>query len=183
MTNENFARLLRGLTIAVGDRRNRILLYQFLAAEIRALHCSYGVGDGESYKRTGVKARIVGTCPLKNNDIPHPAFQWIWERQDISETAKKTMYWDCVFVANAFMKGDYPPPTAVPGMMELAIDIANARKLFHAACIDCKNIDCSGRDIDCGHKPFLEKISCEADKKRIMMGCEAKKLVCTSTCS
>ena len=51
MTNENFARLLRGLTIAVGNRSNRILLYQFLAAEIRALHCSYGVGDGESYKR------------------------------------------------------------------------------------------------------------------------------------
>src|SRR5262249_184669 len=51
MTNENLARLLRGLTIAVGNRRNRILLYQFLAAEIRALHCSYGVGDGESYKR------------------------------------------------------------------------------------------------------------------------------------
>jgi len=49
--NENFARLLRGLTIAVGNRRNRILLYQFLAAEIRALHCSYGVGDDESYKR------------------------------------------------------------------------------------------------------------------------------------
>jgi hypothetical protein len=51
-TNENFARLLRGLTIAVGKRRNRILLYQFLAAEIRALHCSYGVGDREFYKRT-----------------------------------------------------------------------------------------------------------------------------------
>ena len=50
MTNENFARLLRGLTIAVGNRTNRILLYQFLAAEIRALHCSYGVGDDESYK-------------------------------------------------------------------------------------------------------------------------------------
>ena len=31
MTNENFARLLRGLTIAVGNRKNRILLYQFLA--------------------------------------------------------------------------------------------------------------------------------------------------------
>jgi hypothetical protein len=30
MTNENFARLLRGLTIAVGNRRNRILLYRFL---------------------------------------------------------------------------------------------------------------------------------------------------------
>jgi len=51
MTNENLARLLRGLTIAVGNRTNRILLYQFLAAEIRALHCSYGFGDVESYKR------------------------------------------------------------------------------------------------------------------------------------
>ena len=51
MTNENFARLLRGLTIAVGNRKNRILIYRFLAAEIRALHYSYGVGDGESYRR------------------------------------------------------------------------------------------------------------------------------------
>ena len=51
LTNKNFARLLNGLTIAVGNRRNRILIYQFLAAEIRALHYSYGVGDGESYKR------------------------------------------------------------------------------------------------------------------------------------
>jgi hypothetical protein len=51
MTNENFARLLRGLTFAVGKRTNRILLYQFIAAEIRALHCSYGLGDDESYKR------------------------------------------------------------------------------------------------------------------------------------
>ena len=51
MTNENLARLLNGLTIAVGNRKNRILFYQFLAAEIRALHHSYGVGDSESYKR------------------------------------------------------------------------------------------------------------------------------------
>jgi hypothetical protein len=51
MTNENFARMLRGLTFAVGKRTNRILLYQFIAAEIRALHCSYGIGDEESYKR------------------------------------------------------------------------------------------------------------------------------------
>ena len=50
-TNENLARLLKGLTIAVGNRRNRIVFYQFLAAEIRALHYSYGVGDSESYKR------------------------------------------------------------------------------------------------------------------------------------
>jgi hypothetical protein len=52
MTGENLARLLKGLTIAVGHRKNRIWLYQFLAAEIRALHYSYGVGDNESYKRT-----------------------------------------------------------------------------------------------------------------------------------
>src|SRR5882672_6823843 len=51
MTGQNLARLLRGLTIVVGHRKNRILLYQFLAAEIRALHYSYGVGDSESYKR------------------------------------------------------------------------------------------------------------------------------------
>jgi hypothetical protein len=50
ITGENLARLLRGLTIAAGHRKNRILLYQFLAAEIRALHYSYGVGDSESYK-------------------------------------------------------------------------------------------------------------------------------------
>src|SRR5947208_4675316 len=52
MTNENFARLLRGLTIAVGNRKNRILFYRFLVAEIRALHYSYGIGDAESYQST-----------------------------------------------------------------------------------------------------------------------------------
>jgi hypothetical protein len=51
MTSENATRLLKGLTIAVGNRKNRILFYQFLAAEIRALHESYGVGDDESYKK------------------------------------------------------------------------------------------------------------------------------------
>jgi len=51
MRNENFSRLLRGLTIAVGNRKNRVLLYRFLAAEIRALHYSYGIGDDVSYKR------------------------------------------------------------------------------------------------------------------------------------
>ena len=35
----------------MGNRKNRILFYQFLAAEIRALHYSYGVGDSESYNR------------------------------------------------------------------------------------------------------------------------------------
>jgi hypothetical protein len=51
MTRENLARLLNGLTVAVGHRTNRILFYRFLAAEIRALHYSHGVGDQESYQR------------------------------------------------------------------------------------------------------------------------------------
>ena len=51
ITNENFARLLNGLTIAVGNRNNRVLFYRFLVAEIRALHYSHGVGDIESYER------------------------------------------------------------------------------------------------------------------------------------
>jgi hypothetical protein len=59
MTNENLARLLRGLTIAVGNRENRILFYQFLAAEIRALHYSDGVGDPESCKRA---LRFLENC-------------------------------------------------------------------------------------------------------------------------
>jgi hypothetical protein len=49
--DENLVRLLRGLTIAVGHRHNRILIYRFLSAEIRALHYTYGVGDVESYRR------------------------------------------------------------------------------------------------------------------------------------
>ena len=59
MTNENLARLLRGLTIAVGNRKNRILFYQFLAAEIMALHYSYGVGNPESCKRA---LRFLDDC-------------------------------------------------------------------------------------------------------------------------
>jgi hypothetical protein len=50
MTNENFARLLRGLTIAVGNRTNRILLYQFLAAEIRALREKVLWKEGKKYQ-------------------------------------------------------------------------------------------------------------------------------------
>ena len=51
MTRENLAKLVKGLTIAVGNRKNRVLFYRFLAAEIRALHYSYGLGDSESYNR------------------------------------------------------------------------------------------------------------------------------------
>jgi hypothetical protein len=49
MTNENFARLLKGLTIAVGKRRNRILFISFWRQRSGLCTCSYGLGDEESY--------------------------------------------------------------------------------------------------------------------------------------
>jgi hypothetical protein len=130
-----------------------------------------------------VKSEILATCPSKTSDMPHPAFQWIWEREDIKETAKKTMYWDCIFIANASMKGDYPAPTVVPGIKEVAAEIAEVRNLVHASCAVCKNIECSGRQIDCSHKSLLEKGNCELDKELWKKGCEGKKFICTSTCS
>jgi hypothetical protein len=37
--------------MAVGRRQNRRAIYQFLEAELRALHCSYGIGSKESYTK------------------------------------------------------------------------------------------------------------------------------------
>jgi hypothetical protein len=48
---ENLARLRNGVTMAVGRRQNRRAIYQFLEAELRALHCSYGIGSDESYAK------------------------------------------------------------------------------------------------------------------------------------
>lgn len=48
---ENLARLRKGITVAVGRRQNRRAIYQFLEAELRALHCSYGIGSEESYTK------------------------------------------------------------------------------------------------------------------------------------
>ena len=48
---ENLKRLRNGITIAVGRRQNRRAIYQFLEAELRALHWSYGIGSEESYTR------------------------------------------------------------------------------------------------------------------------------------
>jgi hypothetical protein len=93
------------------------------------------------------------------------------------------MYWDCVFIANAVMKGDYPAPTVVPGIKEVAAEIAEVRNLVNAGCTTCKSIECSGRQIDCSHKSFLEKGRCELNKELWKKSCEGKKLICTSTCS
>ncbi len=48
---ENLKRLRDGITIAVGRRQNRRAVYQFLEAELRALHGSHGIGSAESYQR------------------------------------------------------------------------------------------------------------------------------------
>src|SRR5207247_3349976 len=51
MTNENFTRLLRGQPSPWEIEGIAYFSTSSLAAEIRALHYSYGIGDGESYKR------------------------------------------------------------------------------------------------------------------------------------
>jgi hypothetical protein len=48
---ENLTRLRNGITMAIGKRQNRRAIYQFLEAELRALHCSYGIGNGVSYTK------------------------------------------------------------------------------------------------------------------------------------
>ena len=63
MTNENFARLLNGLTIAVGNRKNRILFYQFLAAEIRVpsrVVLEFGDAISGISRVSGQAARSIG---------------------------------------------------------------------------------------------------------------------------
>ena len=48
---ENLTRLRRGITVAIGRRQNRRAIYQFLEAELRALHYSYGIGSEVSYTK------------------------------------------------------------------------------------------------------------------------------------
>jgi antitoxin HigA-1 len=47
-----------------------------------------------------------------------------------------------------------------------------------AATTECKDIECSGRQIDCGNKSILEKPKCEIDKDAWKKKCEAKKAAC-----
>jgi len=48
---ENLKHLRNRITMAVGRRQNRRAIYQFLEAELRALHCSYRIGSEESYSK------------------------------------------------------------------------------------------------------------------------------------
>ena len=47
-----------------------------------------------------------------------------------------------------------------------------------ADCTECKQIECSGRQIDCGHEDPISKVKCEADKELWKLNCEAKKAAC-----
>ncbi len=73
MTNENLARLLRGLTIAVRNRNNRILFYQFLAAEIRALDYSYGSPKDQNLQNIQTKTledfSVLKKIPSQKNSV------------------------------------------------------------------------------------------------------------------
>jgi hypothetical protein len=47
-----------------------------------------------------------------------------------------------------------------------------------AECYECKEIECSGRQIECGHKDPLAKADCEVRKEKWKLNCEAKKGAC-----
>jgi hypothetical protein len=57
----------------------------------------------------------VAKCPPPENDPPHARLQWTWERADNEQPPpyKRTMYWDCLTVANLYKNG---PPDS-PGVM------------------------------------------------------------------
>lgn len=63
---ENLKRLRKGITIAVGRRQNRRAIYQFLEAELRALHFSYGVGDKDSYTKAIRFLEDCQDCTLRS---------------------------------------------------------------------------------------------------------------------
>jgi hypothetical protein len=51
---------------------------------------------------------------------------------------------------------------------------ASAEVLF----TECRQLECSGRQIACGNKGPVDKIKCEADKSKWKANCEAKKQAC-----
>jgi hypothetical protein len=49
---------------------------------------------------------VLDVCPGKDSDIPKERTEWIWEREDGSDAPKRSMIWDCVFMANMLSKPD-----------------------------------------------------------------------------
>jgi hypothetical protein len=63
-----------------------------------------------------------------------------------------------LFTAVAFLLSEAPPAAA--------------------DCTECKQIECSGRQINCGDKDPVSKVTCEVNKSKWKANCEAKKKAC-----
>lgn len=65
-------------------------------------------------------------------------------------------------------------------IMMAAVGVATlgAFSSANAGITECKDIDCSGRHIECGRKLPWDKVRCEAEKAKWKAGCEAKKGAC-----
>jgi hypothetical protein len=51
-----------------------------------------------------------------------------------------------------------------------------------AACSECREMDCSGRQIVCGSRDRMLKARCEAGKAKSNARCEFRKSTCYSRC-
>lgn len=95
---------------------------------------------------------ILAKCPSKQSDAPHARFQWIWERADNDQSTpwKKTMYWDCVFVANLYKDGSIKginlsaPPGIDKAYEQVLIARENAVRQILAVA---KQLEQSAKDI------------------------------------
>lgn len=54
--------------------------------------------------REEVAKLVLEVCPKTEADIPAERTEWIWERKDGSDAPKRTMVWDCIFMANMLAK-------------------------------------------------------------------------------
>jgi hypothetical protein len=83
--------------------------------------------------------QILAKCSSQENDIAHARFQWIWQRDDKEQPppSKKTMYWDCIFVANLYKNGplpsiDLPAPPFLGEAYKLAMkEVDDAQQLYY----------------------------------------------------
>jgi hypothetical protein len=63
---EKLTRLRTAITVAIGRRQNRRAIYQFLEAELRALHYSYGIGSEVSYTKAIAFSEHCRAFTLRN---------------------------------------------------------------------------------------------------------------------
>jgi len=52
---------------------------------------------------------ILEECPAQSTDAGNRRTQWSWERDSAKAEWVNTMYWDCLFIARAYLDGSTPP--------------------------------------------------------------------------